>query len=146
MIKHIDYNDIYPIWKFHLWPDRKSRIEPTSAMVYKDGYDVKNLYQTPIFFAYIIDDNIAGVNSGHLCSDDSYRSRGLFVFDKYRKKGIGTELLLATIEQAKKSNASMIWSYPRSNSWTTYERAGFTLTSSWEEGESGLNAYCRLDF
>lgn len=145
MITTIDYKEIYPIWKIHLWSNRTSRIEPVSAMIYKGSYDLKNQYYTPVFLAYILDDDIAGVNSGHFCYDNTYRSRGLFVFPKYRNKGIGTELLLATVEEAKKTSAKFIWSYPRFESWRTYEKAGFTLTGTWAQGESGMNSYCKLD-
>lgn len=145
MIVHIDYKEIYTIWKIHLWPDRLSKIEPTSAMIYNGGYDLLNLQQTPIFLGYIVDNDIAGVNSGHYCIDQTYRSRGLFVFDRYRQKGIGTKLLLATIEEARKTQAKMIWSYPRLQSWKTYSKAGFTLSTDWEQGENHMNAYCKLD-
>lgn len=146
MIKIIDFNTILPIWENHLWVGRTSKIEPTSAMNYLDGYDLKNMGFTPIFFAYYIDDTIAGVNSGHMCFLGGYRTRGLYVFPEHRKKGIGTELLLTAIEQAKLERAKFVWSYPRYEARSTYEQAGFTITSSWEKSEMGkMNAYCRVD-
>ena len=145
MIIKITYEEIYPIWKDHLWPNRTSPIEPNSAMCFGGGYDMFNMSTQPTFFAYIIDNKIAGVNSGHLCSNKQYRSRGLFVFDNYRKQGIGTQLLLATIDQARLEDASMCWSYPRQDSWRTYEKAGFILQSEFKQDESGFNAYCSLD-
>ena len=145
MIKKITYEDIEHIWKNYLWPERKSRIEPTSAMCYLNGYDLKNLNFNPTFFAYIQDDDIAGVNSGHRCLDNGYRSRGLFVFPKYRHKGIGTSLLLETIRQGKSEQCTYVWSYPKHNSWGTYHKAGFTLSSDWQDSELGKNAYCRIN-
>jgi GNAT superfamily N-acetyltransferase len=142
VIKQVDFFTVYEIWVNHLWPNRHSIIEPTSSMKFLGGYDLKNMNYNPTFFAYYINDDIAGVNSGHMCLNNQYRSRGLYVFPEHRKKGIGTELLLYTIEQAKKENAEMTWSYPRLQSWTTYKNAGFTLASDWEESELGLNAYC----
>lgn len=106
------------------------------------GFDLKNMKFDPTFFAYYEGDNLIGVNSGHMCIDKEYRSRGLYVFPEYRKKGVGTELLLSTIEQAKKEEARLIWSYPKLQSWSTYKNAGFTLATDWEHSELGLNAYC----
>ena len=145
MLFKISFEEIYPIWKSYLWPSRTSPIEPNSAMCYLGGYDMYNMSTKPTFFAYMIDDEIVGVNSGHMCADNQYRSRGLFVFEEYRGRGIGKELLLATIEQAKWEGASMCWSYPRKDSRRTYEKAGFVLQSEFKPNETGLNAYCSIE-
>ena len=146
MITTITFDKVLPIWENHLWPERESRIDATSAMCYLGGYDLVNMHTAPTFFAYAIDGEIAGVNSGHMCKDQQYRSRGLYVFDKFRGKGIGTLLLTATIEQAKKENAALCWSYPRKTSWKSYLAAGFELASDWETSEtSDANAYCKID-
>lgn len=145
MIKNISYEQIYEIWSYYLWADRVSPIEPISAMVYQSGYDLKNFEYSPSFFAYYINNKIVGVNSGHRCFDNSYRSRGLFVFPEYRRQGIGIHLLQATIEQGIKEQCKFVWSYPRFTSWSTYERAGFTLTSEWSTSETGINAFCKRD-
>jgi GNAT superfamily N-acetyltransferase len=106
LIEIITFEEILPIWRNHLWPDRTSPIESNSAMCYKDGYDMFNMNTIPTFFAYKINNEIAGVNSGHMCKDNQYRSRGLFVFEKFRGLGIGTKLLIATIEQGRKEKSS----------------------------------------
>lgn len=143
MIKTISWNNIVNIWENNLWPTRRSPIETNSAMSYLEGVDMYNMYTTPTYFGYIIDNVIVGVNSGHKCSDDSYRSRGLWVNPDYRKKGIGTALLLETIEQAIKENSDFVWSFPRYSSWNTYKKAGFKLSSDWMSSEtSERNAYC----
>jgi GNAT superfamily N-acetyltransferase len=116
-------------------------------MTYLGGYDLVNMQSESTFFAYMIDNEIAGVNSGHLTMDNSYRSRGLFVFDTYRRKGIGTLLLKATIDQAKLEGAALCWSYPRKSSWKSYLNAGFELASDWGTSEtSDANAYCVIRF
>ena len=146
MIKYITYEEIYNIWRNDLWPDRSSKIASNSAMCFLEGHDMANLDTSPSFFGYYIDNRLAGVNSGHLCSDNSYRSRGLYVFEDCRGMGIGIKLLQATIEQAKIENASFCWSYPRLTSWKTYEAAGFTLSSDWDSSEtSDANAFCKID-
>jgi GNAT superfamily N-acetyltransferase len=145
-IKQILFDEILPIWSNYLWPDRVSQITPTSAMSFMGGYDLQNMVSTPTFFAYVIDGEIAGVNSGHMCKDNYYRSRGLYVFEQFRGKGIGTNLLKAIIEQAKQEGATLCWSYPKDTSWNTYSRAGFMLVSNWERSENGINAYCVVKF
>lgn len=145
MITEIDFETIYPIWKNLLWPERSSKIESNSAMQYLGGYDLKNLDTTPTFFAYVNDNKIVGVNSGHMCHDNSYRSRGLYVDPNYRKRGIGTKLLLASIAQAEKEKAVFVWSYPKDKAYKTYISAGFIISSAWEQSELGQNAYCKHD-
>ena len=145
MIKIIDFSTVYPIWSSHLWPNRVSAIEPTSAMQYLGNYDLKNMNYIPVFLAYIQDNIILGVNSGHKCQDNGYRSRGLYVQPEYRGKGIGTILLQETIKIGSLEGCDYVWSYPRKTSWKTYERAGFLLSSDWEVSELGLNAYVRKD-
>lgn len=147
MITKITFDEISPIWENYLWSDRLGNIDPASAMCYLGGYDLNNLDPNPTFFAYVIDSEIAGVNSGHRTMNGGYRSRGLYVFEKFRGRGIGTILLNSTIEQAKIENSSMCWSYPRKSSWKSYLNAGFKLTSDWEVSEtSDANAYCVIDF
>ena len=142
MITQIDFDTIYPVWGNFLWSKRTSKIETNSAMVYLGGIDINNMYYTPSFFAYIHNGIIYGVNSGHKCSNESYRSRGLYVFPEHRNQGIGSKLLSATIDQAKKENSKFIWSYPKQASWKTYEKVGFNLSSIWEKSEMDINAYC----
>jgi GNAT superfamily N-acetyltransferase len=146
MIKSLSWHTIEFIWQIHLWPDRVSKIEPNSAMSYKSGYDMYNMNTTPSFFGYYVNDELVGVNSGHSCSDNMYRSRGLWVDPKHRGKGIGKQLLVETINQAKREDARMIWSFPKRTSWKTYNSVGFELTSDWQSSEtSNENAYCILE-
>ena len=144
MISKTNFETVLNLWKTKLWPDRKSAIESHSAMLINDTFDLKNFNYPATFFIYSIDGKIVGCNSGHMCLDDMYRSRGLYVDPNFRKQGIGRELLLATIEQGVKEQAKSIWSYPRYESWSTYKSAGFTLTSEWKKSETGINAYCSI--
>lgn len=144
MVKHITFDDIFPIWRLCLWPNRISEIESHSAMTFDGSYDIENFNCSANYFCFMVDNEVAGVNSGHMCSDGSYRSRGLYVHPEFRKKGIGRALLLTTVEQARKEKASFVWSFPRQESWQVYESAGFELTSDWAPDEMGMNAYCRI--
>lgn len=147
MIEKITFEQILHIWRDYLWPNRVSAIDPNSAMCFLSGYDLVNMQTQPTFFAYYVDGEIAGVNSGHMCKEQQYRSRGLYVFDKFRGRGIATELLKATIEQGRIEGAIMCWSYPRLSSWKSYANAGFELASDWEASEtSDANAYCKINF
>lgn len=145
MIKQILFDNILPIWRDYLWPNRVSEITSNSAMCFLEGYDLFNMNTEPTFLAYMIDGKIAGVNSGHMCNDNHYRSRGLYVFEEYRGSGLGTILLKATIDQAIRENAAMCWSYPKDTSWKSYSRAGYRLASDFEISENGTNAYCIID-
>jgi GNAT superfamily N-acetyltransferase len=144
MIEKISFDEVYSIWNQYLWKNRTSKIEPISAMLLNRTYDLQNFNYTPTFFGYVTDNQLVGVNSGHMCCDNTYRSRGLYVLEEYRKQGIGLKLLKATIEQGINENASCIWSYPKQNSWSTYKLAGFELYSYWEVSELDINAYCIL--
>jgi GNAT superfamily N-acetyltransferase len=142
MIKTITWNEISPIWRTQLWPNRTSPIETNSAMCYLKGHDMFNMSTLPTFFGYIVNDKIVGVNSGHPCVDN-YRSRGLWVDPAHRNQGIGRALLKATIDRGLLEGFNTIWSYPRSTSWSTYKSAGFKLSSDWQGSEtSESNAYC----
>ncbi len=145
-IVQINFDVILPIWRDKLWPARISPIETHSAMLhlYRE-YDMGNFLLPSWYYGYMVDNNLIGVNSGHMCTDGSARSRGLWVCPKHRKKGYGKQLLAATIADAKIQNANSVWSYSRKTSWPTYESAGFVLTSDWEQSEtSEANAYCFL--
>lgn len=142
MIKEIDFKIIKEIWQINLWPGR-TNITALSNLRYKD---IPNLlisqHHTAKFFAYYLDNKIVGVNSGHPSSRIHYRSRGLWVDPKYRKQGIGTNLLIHTIEQAKKEGKFFCWSLPRKQSLNTYFSAGFEQTSDFFETETNeFNCY-----
>jgi len=141
-IVETDFDTINKIWTEHLWPSRISKIETHSAMLLNKTYDIKNFDHKVTFLLLYEGNHIAGCNSGHMCSDNTYRSRGLYVFPEYRKKGYATSLLKHTINIGKDEHACSVWSYPRYESWSSYGAAGFSLITSWEKSETGTNAYC----
>jgi GNAT superfamily N-acetyltransferase len=146
MIKEIDFNTILPTWRDKLWSSRESPIETHSAMLHLfTEHDIGNFLLPVWYLGYFVEDMLVGVNSGHMCTDGSARSRGLWVSDEYRKNGFGKQLLVSTIDKAKEYNANSVWSLPRKTSWKTYESAGFILTSDWMKTEtSDANAYCYI--
>lgn len=115
-------------------------------MRFLEGHDMYNKTTPATFFGYFVDGKLAGVNSGHRCAEVpvyglNYRSRGLYVHEKYRGQGIGTALLKATAKQGRQEGCKTVWSYPKNTSWDTYNRAGFTLAGAWHDSETGTNAY-----
>jgi GNAT superfamily N-acetyltransferase len=87
-------------------------------------------YAKPTFIALYDNNRLIGVNSGHP-TGKSYRSRGLYVFNEFRGKGLGILLLQETINCARQLGYSSIWSMPRQDSISTYNNAGFIQSSSW---------------
>jgi GNAT superfamily N-acetyltransferase len=136
MITEVNYTVIEPIWNKYLWPGRK-KYGDVSGMQYMGGYHTDVYIRfIPLFFAYYVDGEIVGVNSGHCSTSDHFRSRGLYVFEKYRKMGIGTSLLKHTIQAARDEGCSMCWSLPRQSALSTYLSAGFVQTSEFVETET----------
>ena len=146
MIIHITFAEIKPIWENQLWPGRKD-IEPVSAMLYLKGYSMKHFELPAAYFGIYDNEQLIAVNSGHMCADMSFRSRGLWVHPDHRKRGLGVQLLQKTITTGSKMNCTFCWSLPRQTSWPVYERAGFSLTSDWIKTDtSDANAYCKIDY
>ena len=146
VINEISFEDIRDIWSNNLWPGREL-IEPVSAMLYLSGYSMEH-FKLPVKYRGLFENGIlVGVNSGHVCSDNSFRSRGLWVDPTCRGRGYGIQLLKQTIEDGRALGCAFCWSLPRKTSWSTYEKAGFRLTSDWLSTDtSSANAYCRLDY
>lgn len=145
-IKQIQFEDIGPIWANDLWPGRPD-IEPASAMMFGGGYDMQNFKLPAVYIGMFDNGKIVGVNSGHICADNSFRSRGLWVDPNYRGMGIGTALLKHTITDGLILGADFCWSLPRKSSWRTYEACDFKITSGWIKTDtSEANAYCRLNY
>jgi len=151
VVQQITFEQILPIWKNKLWPNRVSKIETHSAMTWPSShpnqpYDI-NVFTYPVyFFGSYKNDRLIGVNSGHLTSPTEFRSRGLWVDPEFRGMGLAKQLLEKTIQQAIQSNASLIWSLPRITSLDTYHSVGFiTVGEVIDEGvEFGPNIYCCL--
>ena len=141
----VDFETVLPIWKEKLWPNRTSPIKPMSSMKYLGGYDMSiyEKYQPTFFVVYNVVGEIVGVNSGHRTSDKLYRSRGIWVDPRYRKKGISGVLFCELYGQAMKENCTALWSIPRQSALPAYEKYGFEKTSEFfDEGmEFGPNCY-----
>lgn len=149
MIELIDFHQIEDIWKNFLWVGRQD-VESHSAMKLNGGYDMENMSKQLWCYGVWSESNaqpqLIGVNSVHLCGDNSMRSRGLWVNPYFRQLGWGAALLQYGIDIAKKENCPYIWSYPRKTSWSVYKSVGFSLSSDWVSSDtSPENAFCKLD-
>lgn len=124
-VKQIDFDTIKDIWKNELWENRKSEIKPTSSMVFNGGYDISIHNNMPTFLCIETNNQIVAVNSGHMTVNNFYRSRGLWVKQEYRKKGLTYLLFDVLIKQAIKEGAKVMWSLPRISALSAYTKNGF---------------------
>jgi GNAT superfamily N-acetyltransferase len=134
MIRIISYEECLTLWN-RLWIDRQTPIEPTSHMILMDQkrinssksiYSYSNDIGNPTFLGYFHDRRLVGVNSYHRV-DTTIRSRGLYVLDSYRGKGIASCLLGEVINRAETD--SIVWSFPKESALSVYLKAGFELNS-----------------
>jgi GNAT superfamily N-acetyltransferase len=150
-VQQITFEQILPIWRDKLWPNRVSPIETHSAMTWPSShpnqpYDT-NIFLYPSYFFGVYDKKkLIAVNSGHSTTLREFRSRGLWVDPLYRGQKLAQKILLATIGVAKQEGAHMIWSIPRLTALPAYEKVGFkTVGEQVDEGvEFGPNIYCSL--
>lgn len=141
-ICQLSFEEVFPIWKNKLWPNRTSAIESHSAMLIDRTYDMGNFKLPAWYYGCFVNSALVGVYSGHMCTDGLARLRGHWVDIEFRNKGLGRQLLLYTLNHSKSYGASGTWCYPRLTSWKMYEALGFKLISDWEKSEtSEANAY-----
>ena len=135
MIKEIEFDVVVAIWEY-LHRDRKHI--PYSDMSYLGGH-FKEKPEHIYYFGYYIEHMLVGVNSCHE-TDKGFRSRGLYVCSAFRNKGIGISLLNHTIDVAFK-HSNMIWSFPKKEALSIYQRAGFVADTELIEADYGMNCY-----
>lgn len=129
IIRPSDFSEVKPIWEKHLW-DSRYQFEPTSAMLFLGGYDgaIATKFK-PCFFAAEINGKLAGVINGHATSLTDYRLRGLFIFEEFRGKHVGAELIETVIAEAKIFGSHFFWAAPRASNMALFEKLGFRAFS-----------------
>ena len=137
------FEDVLPIWDKDLWPNRISKIESRSALLWDSHLWIgfgnvlivkrrKEIWKyEPTFFCIRDNDKIIGVNSGFRTEEGIYRSRGLWVNSEHRGQGLGQQLLEMAIQQGKREKCSWIWSLPRKTALSTYSKSGFYKVGDW---------------
>ena len=132
-IKQITFDDVYPIWRDKLWPNRQDAIRPVSSMLLGGGFDmdIYHLY-VPIFLGLFYQGQVIGVLSGHGTGSDDFRIRGLYVEPEFRNQG-GAHLLMEGLRiEAEKQRFARMWSYPKLSALPVYEKFGFKTYPSSE--------------
>lgn len=142
MLKKIEFETILPIWRDHLWPGRKSQIEPVSAINSEGLINLTIQGYKPHFFGIYENHELIGVNSCHRTSLKEMRSRGLWVHPQHRHRGVGSRLLLQVFAQAKEDKASRIWTMARQSSAEFYLRLGFSAYKETSQYEFGPHVFC----
>ena len=101
--------------------------------------------KTVMYWAYKLDDEIVGVNSGYKSCENYYRSRGLWVIPRFRGAGFAKSLLDVAIGESIFWNCRYIWSYPREESLPVYESMGFEKKTDFQGASDGFNCIAVKD-
>lgn len=151
-VENCNFDIAKKVWSSDLWKDRDpDDIKPVSTMTldtdYNITYDMEIKHTETYYFVVKYNNNIIGINSGHKCSDDLFRSRGLWTHPDWRKIGIGKLVLEATVRKAKLLGCNRIWSFPRKSSIRAYRSVGFQQKSDWTDiGLFGPNCIVEINF
>ncbi len=142
-IESSSFEEIFPFWRDQLWPQRKSSIDPCSA-IHHDGHismDIMN--SNPTFYKAIKDDQICAVVSGLATSTEFYRFRGLWVHPDYRNQGIGCALIEHVSRIAVNGGYKQIWSMPRYTTLQFYLKNGFRAYNQTKAYEFGPHYFVK---
>ena len=120
IISKTDFLTVLPIWRDYLWPERMEPIEKTSALLFKKGIDL-NYNSAEVFFIKMeISGKIIGVCSGQKTQTREFRSRGLWVSENFRKRGLGSKLFFSVQKEARKRGCCHLWTLARHSSKKFY--------------------------
>lgn len=135
------FESILPIWQNQLWPGRFG-IASFSWMKLGGGH--YGFFEPQKKFWQIEwDDKVVGVLSAHALPENAFiRTRGLWVDEAYRRKKVASHLLLEATNWARAQGAEILWTYPRQEAWSVYEKCGFLQVGPWLQDEKGqINCY-----
>lgn len=146
MIRDIDYETILKVWaEDDMW----GKVHTDRIPKEYQTFDYDGLHSDeagyPIYYAFFDGDEICGVNSYSHVNYEQCRSRGLYVYPKYRGKGIATKLLRYAIHQ-NEGMYDFIWSLPRVGSESAYKNAGFDVEDKIYDFGVYRNYRCRYEF
>jgi len=129
-VKELTFKQIHKVWSECLWKTRTSPIKEVSSMKFLGGYDMNVYNQIPLFVGIFYENNIVGVNSGHIVNEFEYRSRGLWIAEPHRRNGLTYFLFEKIFEHAKNNNIAIVWSLPKVSAVDVYIKNGFTISSN----------------
>lgn len=164
-VQEITWPEIYPIWHQLLWPERvHPPIKSYTPMMNNKDIDM-NIHRLAgdrwqfyngVFFGIKTTDTgkVVACNSGHQCSKTLFRSRGLYVYPEFTRRGMAQSLLAHTALFAQDNGFEKIWSLPTEKAIPTYESVGYEIMSEVEDwpaykNEDGVqtirrNAYAEM--
>lgn len=122
-IEEITFEEILHFWK-KLWTHIDD-IKPITPVDYK-GHINNRILKNEVKFIAVKTDKIIGVASVSKTNGLMGRVRGIWVDEKFRKKGIGTMLI-----KKAEYKYMYLWSMPRKDSIDFYIANGFEQTTEW---------------
>ena len=138
IVSESNFATVLTIWKNYLWPERIEPIEKTSALLFRSGIDLKYKSSETVFFKIEVNKKIIGVCSGQQTGDTKdFRSRGLWVSENFRRKGVATKLFSCVEEEAKKRGCSRLWTLARHSSKKFYDSMGMKVCEKTYKFEYG---------
>ncbi len=135
MIETVTFEDVFPIWKMHLWPHRESAIESNSAMTWLGGIDMSLMLASATFWKFQ-NAVLSGHYGGMINGERAFRTRGLWVPPESRGQGVATSLMQTAFETARRENCVVVWTYPRKSSIGFYESNGFKRVGPWVDDQN----------
>lgn len=139
MIYRVDFETIQKVWRKNLWVEGDSADKRYNRIKIDGKFDQDMAEKTVMYWAYKLDDEIVGVNSGYKSCENYYRSRGLWVTPRFRGAGFAKSLLDVAIGESIFWNCKYIWSYPREESLGVYESMGFKKQGDFKIADYGFN-------
>ena len=139
MIYRVDFETIQKVWRKNLWVEGDSADKRYNRIKIDGKFDQDMAEKTVMYWAYKLDDEIVGVNSGYKSCENYYRSRGLWVTPRFRGAGFAKSLLDVAINESIFWNCKYIWSYPREESLGVYESMGFKKQGDFKIADYGFN-------
>tara|TARA_Y100001972_G_scaffold129096_1_gene194139 strand:- start:2744 stop:3196 length:453 start_codon:yes stop_codon:yes gene_type:complete len=145
MIYRVDFETIQKVWRENLWVEGDSADKRYNRIKIDGKFDQDMAEKTVMYWAYRLDDEIVGVNSGYKSCENYYRSRGLWVMPKFRGAGFAKSLLDVVIGESIFWNCRYVWSYPREEALPVYESMGFEKKTDFQVASYGFNCIAVKD-
>ncbi len=129
-VNPITFEETLPIWSKHLWPGRKSDIEQVSCINQVGDIDVEIKNFSPEFYGCFLKEEMAGVISCHPINKKVLRLRGIYVFEKFRKNGVGSLLIRMVKQRAFEVECQNVFGLVRTINQPYFERHDFAAYKS----------------
>jgi hypothetical protein len=116
-VVELTWEEVLPIWRNQLWPNRKSEIKTHSSMVYLGGYDM-SIYNNPVHYWGFKSntEEVFGVLSGFKSGPDIYCYRGLWLHESLRGQNLSQVLFANGEEIAKQQGCTGLWDFRKNKS------------------------------